>query len=360
MRVCIDISPLPYGTGVSRYTANLTTAIANLPDINLSVFGSSMRQLPVLTQFAATHRIKHRLYPLPQRIITPLFSIYGAADVMTRFPEIFHAWDWYFPNTAKTTPLITIHDVALFKYPHIANETIKAHHQQVINQVKQRHADVIAVSESTKSDLIELFHLAPETIHVVHEALPIEQQITVSSTEIEEIREKYKLDKPYMLMVGTREPRKNHIKQIEAWRAFAANYDLVIVGKLGWQEIAKEPHIHLIDYVSGRDLAGLYRGASLLLFASLAEGFGLPILEAFFHHTPVVTSNRSSMAEIAADAAVLVNPDSSKSIKDGIEMALQNRNEYIAKSMSRLNDFSWSKAAEETVEVYRQVLAKRA
>lgn len=359
MRVCIDISPIPYGTGVSRYTANLTTALANLGDISLSVFGSSMRQLPVLTQFAATHRIKHRLYPLPQRIVTPLFSVAGMADLMTGFPDVFHAWDWYFPQTLKTTPLITIHDVALFKFPHIANETIKHHHQQVIYEVKRRQADVIAVSESTKTDLMELFHIPPEMIHVVHEALPIEQEITVSSSEIEAIKVKYALNRPYMLMVGTREPRKNHLKQIEAWQAFSTDYDLVIVGKPGWQEVQAEPHIHVIDYVSGKDLAGLYRGACLLLFASLAEGFGLPILEAFFHHTPVVTSNRSSMAEIAADAAVLVDPDDVESIRDGITTALDTKNELIAKSMSRLNDFSWSKAAEETVAVYRRVLAKR-
>jgi glycosyltransferase involved in cell wall biosynthesis len=358
MHVSFDISALPYGTGVSMYSANLARALSNLPDIKLTLFGSSMRQTGVIRDYAALNRVKASIYPLPPRITAPLLSSVVPIDLLTQFPDIFHSWDWYLPKSIRAKVITTVHDVAQFKYPEIAHPQIRAHHQQVLKSAKQRHLHLIAVSDSTKQDMIEIFGFNPDLIHVVHEALPEEQCIPVTDDYIKEVKKKHHLTKPYLLIVGTKEPRKNVPRQIEAWRKFQDEFDLVIVGKSGWEEISNESGIHIFDYVAGQDLAALYRGASVLLYASLAEGFGLPILEAFYHHTPVVTSNRSSLAEIAGDAAVLVDPEQTESIIAGIATALEDGNELSAKSMTRLNDFSWAKAAAETVEVYKKVINK--
>lgn len=356
MRVSFDISALPYGTGVSMYTSNLARALSNLPDLNLSFFGSSLRQRHVLAEFARTNRVNAYLYSLPPKILTPLMSSLLPIDFLTNFPQLFHSWDWYLPLSLRAKIVTTIHDVALFKYPEIAHPEIRAHHQQVIETAKQRNLHVIAVSHSTKQDLIELFDYAPDHIHVVHEALPEEQCVSVTDEEKAQLLKRYNLTRPYLLIVGTKEPRKNVPRQIEAWRKLKEDFDLVIVGKNGWEDIQAETGIHILNYVKGKDLAALYRGASVLLYASLAEGFGLPILEAFYHHTPVVTSNRSSLSEIAGDAAILVDPEDDDAIAAGIKQALSMTNELSAKSMARLNEFSWVKAAKETVEVYHKVL----
>jgi len=359
MHVSFDISALPYGTGVSMYSSNLVRAISNIPECDLSVFGASLRQTQVLTDFAKNLHLKPYIYPFPPTLASPLLSHLVPIDFLTGFPNIFHSWDWYLPISLKSKVITTIHDVALFKYPQIAHPSIRAHHYQVIQQAKRRHLHLIAVSDSTKQDLVNLFGIDPQLIHVVHEALPEEQCITVTDQEIVQTKRKFNLNKPYLLIVGTKEPRKNVPRQIKAWQQFKTDYDLVMVGKSGWETVKPEQGIHLLDYVTTQDLAALYRGASLLLYVSLAEGFGLPLLEAFYHHTPVVTSNCYSLAEIAGEAAVLVNPKQVDAIAAGITRALENQNELSAKSMTRLNDFSWAKAACETFEVYKKVLSDK-
>ncbi len=359
MKLSFDISSLPYGTGVSMYTSNLVRALSRLEkDVDLQVFGFSLRKFSALEKFANQNKLKHKLYMLPPSIGSSLFSTLPI-DPFCGFADIFHAWDWYLPRSIKTNVVTTIHDVALFKYPEIAHPEIKEHHQQVILQAKSRNLHLIAVSDSTKQDLIELFDINPDLVNVVHEALPEEQCIAVDDEIIGEVKKEYGLNKPYLLIVGTKEPRKNVPRQIEAWREFKADYDLVVVGKSGWEDVSKEDGVHILDYVSDKNLAALYRGASILLYASLAEGFGLPLLEAFYHHTPVVTSNRSSLKEIAGDAAVLVEPEEVSSISQGIKEALDHQNQLSAQSMARLNDFSWEKAAAETLSVYQEILGTK-
>jgi glycosyltransferase involved in cell wall biosynthesis len=201
---------------------------------------------------------------------------------------------------------------------------------------------------------VKFWDIDPATITVVYEALPEENQIAPEIKMTVNSRLFNGSDKPYFLMVGTLEPRKNVIRQIEAWRPFKHEYNLIIAGKSGWETVEPEPGLIHIGYASSRELANLYRGASLLLYASLAEGFGLPILEAFFHRIPVVTSNGSGLAEIAADAAIQTDPLDVESIRDGIRQALADPAQFIDRGVKRLGEFSWEKAARETLEVYKK------
>jgi glycosyltransferase involved in cell wall biosynthesis len=323
-----------------------------------SIFGGSFRQFTVLNSFAQGIQAKHKyLYPIPPRLASNLFSeINFPIDSLIGKTDIFHSWDWYLPKSNKTTIVTTVHDLALFKYPDTAHQDIKAHHEQVMIRIKTNNTHVIAVSQSTKNDLINLFGVDPEHITVIYEALPEESKINPSDEEIGITKSKYHINKPYLLMVGTLEPRKNYPRQIEAWRKFKSEYDLVIVGKPGWESLPPENGLVQIGYANGNELASLYKGAQSLLYCSLAEGFGLPILEAFYHQIPVVTSNCSSLSEIADGATIIVDPQDVESITKGIQQSIDTKNDLVQKGTVRLKDFSWEKAAQETLSFYKKAL----
>jgi len=180
----------------------------------------------------------------------------------------------------------------------------------------------------------------------------------------EEIKTEHQLTQPFLLFVGTREPRKNLKRIIEAWQPLAKEYQLVIVGEEGWDESGKEAtalqtagRLRFLGKVSDEVLSVAYGEAEALVFPSLYEGFGLPILEAFYHGTPVITSNVSSMPEVAGNAAELVDPLSVETIRKGIKTILnetpKQQQTRLQKMIIRLQLFNWDRVAEETERVYR-------
>lgn len=355
MHISIDVSSVVYQRGVSFYTSNLVSSIpAILPESDtLSLFGFSYGQYSSLKKFSKTIPAKSRLFPLPQSLSTlALQKCNIPIEILNGSTDVFHTWEWYLPTAIKAKIVITIHDVALFKFDHLSHPTIERQHREVMERIKKYNPTIIAVSESTKHDLIEVCSLSPESIHVVHEALPSEHQLEISSEQLASMKQIYKLEKPYFLMVGTPEPRKNFINQIEAWKEYKSDFDLVLVGGQGWEDIPQESGIIRITNASAFELAALYKGASMLLYCSLYEGFGLPILEAFYYEVPVVTSDSSAMKEIGADAVVLVDPEDVQSIKLGIAKGLEIGTQLIVDGRARLDDFSWNKAAQETYDVY--------
>jgi glycosyltransferase involved in cell wall biosynthesis len=362
MRVGFDISSLPYGTGVSRYTSNLVRSLVPLltSQDNLTLFGTSLRQRTALERFIqslpSTSYLVPRTYPFPPSLTSFLFNqLNMPISTFTGKLDVFHAWDWYTPNPGQTQLTATIHDLALFKHPSTAHQSIREHHQQALQRLHRYNAAIIAVSETTKIDLIEHFSFPPESVTVIPEALPQESAYKPSSQECLAVKRKYGLDKPYFLMVGTQEPRKNHARQIKAWSRYKDTHDLVIVGKKAWADIELQDGIHSLGYLNDHELAALYEEASLFLYVSLYEGFGLPILEAFYHQIPVVTGNLSAMAEVAGDGAALAYPQQVDSIMDSIDQALQYPDKYVKKGIDRLSYFSWSTAAAKTLDHYRKI-----
>lgn len=218
---------------------------------------------------------------------------------------------------------------------------------------------------------MELLKYPASLVHVVHEALPYEVVRTaesVSEDEYEKMKRRLQLDKPYILFVGTREPRKNLLRLIEAWEPLAEKVQLIIAGEKGWDDteqkdkVLSHPNLRFLGRVSDEELTVLYGEAELFAYPSLYEGFGLPILEAFYHGTPVLTSNVSSMPEVAGNAAELVDPLSVKSIRKGIEKILEESREEqqrrLQKMIIRRQLFSWSKVAEDTIRVYQQAIGE--
>jgi len=381
MRVGIDISSLMYDRGVSRYTQNLVHSLVSANQLDLTLFGSSWRQNALL-KTKADRLIKSGVFKKhlvtvqqwPPKLLSILWRIgWNKMAALKPKIDVFHSWDWLQPPDEKLPLVSTIHDLAILKYPNTAHRSILEAHQRSWQVLREREAQIIAVSQTTKKDIVELLGIPPYRITVIPEALPLDfrhsaEQITEESVSV--ILKQFSIDWPYLFFVGTREPRKNLERLIEAWKPLASHVGLVIAGAKGWDRTSqtgffKHPHLKFLGQVTDTELNILYGEAEAFVYPSLYEGFGLPILEAFYHGTPVVTSNVSALVEVAGNAAKLVDPFSTESVRQGmvdiLNESLVEQQKRLQRMVIRLQLFSWDKVARETILVYKKALeeAKR-
>ncbi|MFC1653808.1 glycosyltransferase family 4 protein [Patescibacteria group bacterium] len=362
MRIGIDISSIIYGTGVSKYTNNLVKALVrNFPEEEFVFYGGSLRNNKLLNSFSKSvdRNVESSINPIPPKLQSILFNkLHIPIEIFLKKVDIFHSWDWYTPGSNKASLVTTIHDLTSIKYPQDTNPEITAQHKRSLQWVKKEAKAIIAVSEATKKDAIELLGIDEQKIHVIYEALPEEQKIKENKIISKKVKEKFKLNLPYFITVASQEPRKNLNRIIKAFKPFNKKYNLVLVGKSGFDQIENHEGVIKTGYVSDDELAALYKNASCMVYTSLYEGFGLPILEAFYHKTPVVTSNISSMPEVSGNAAVLVNPLSFEEITKGIEKAISQRSKFTDNGSKQLKKFSWDKVAKETMKIYKMAYVK--
>lgn len=366
MRIGIDISQIVYGTGVSNYTRNLVAALLKIDKRSLDLrskknnyvlFGGSLRRLKGLKDFHAglSGDSTLKTFPVPPMIadflwnklhMFPVENLIGNVDV-------FHSSDWTQPPT-RAFKVTTIHDLVPLRFPEISSPKIVAVHKRRLEWVKKEVDKIIAVSEFTKKEILELLDIPSEKIVVIPEA-PTRDGKQVSKKEIERVKRKNKIKKNYLLVVGA-DQRKNIPAVIQAFdRLKHKDLSLVIVGRL-WEDVPRVKNVILLGHTSLDDLQALYSGAETLVYTSLYEGFGLPILEAMQAGCPVVTSNIGSMKEVAGDAAVLVDPTNPTQIADGIDEILSKRSDWIKKGRERAREFSWEKTAQATLNIYKEAL----
>lgn len=373
LTVGIDITSALYGRGVSRYTLNLVRAMLRRKKNKYTLYGSSLRGHSQLTQIAEELKKSTGtkagvvIQAYPPSLYNFLWNNLAFPKLKSALPDIdvFHSWDWVQPPD-KDLPLVsTVHDLAMVKFPEIAHPKLKRMHERSWKVLRERGAHLIAVSRATRNDIIELLEYPADKVHVIYEALP-EEVVAIGKQLNEDIAQKTMtrlgLVKPYVLAVGTREPRKNLERLIEAWKPLKADVDLVIAGEAGWDatstgtKLSEIPELKLLGKVDDITLAVLYTNAEVFAYPSLYEGFGLPILEAFYFGTSVLTSNLSSMAEIAGNAALLVDPLSVDEIGAGLQTLLSEseseKNTRRQKMVIRQHMFSWNQAAEQTEAVY--------
>lgn len=375
MRIGIDITSILYQRGVSRYTSNLVRVLLRQPGVKLSLYGSSFRRYGELETMAenlldeADGEVS--VQPYPPTAVSWLWRL-GRHKIADRLPKIqlFHSWDWLQPPDT-TFPLVsTIHDLAILKFPETANAKIKKMHENSWKVLKERQAHIIAVSRSTKNDIVELLGYPAYMVHIIPEALPVEYS-TVSDAMTEKRSEKIKarlnLTKPYLLFVGTREPRKNLVRLIQAWEPLSDQVDLLVAGDSGWDkteslntDVLRGKGLRFLGRVTDEELVVLYGEAEIFAYPSLYEGFGLPILEAFHEGTPVLTSDNSGMQEVAGNAAELIDPMSVESIRAGLTKILgENKSEQqqrLKRMIIRMQLFNWDNVAAKTVKVYQQAI----
>jgi len=271
----------------------------------------------------------------------------------------------YLPRWVTVPRVIAVMDVSYLTYPELFRPS-DLHKLVNWTAFSVAHAaKVITISEFSKHAIIDAYHVPDNRVVVAYPALPEWQENHPMGTS----KKMDQLPKRYILTVGTLQPRKNFARLISAFSTIPdKEIALIIVGKKGWlyDEILEAPakfgvedRVRFMDFVPDDQLPDLYTHAECFVLPSLYEGFGLPVLEAMSYGTPVVVSNISSLPEIAGEAGIYIQPDSTKSIADGISQALSEtkaaRAKRVALGKKRVTEFTWDKAADRVIEVLSEV-----
>ncbi len=294
--------------------------------------------------------------------------------------DVFHSINFHLPylrkrHRNKIKTIVTIHDLVVFKLSEIYPRSYSTYWKFIIAQSVARADQIIAISESTKADLIDLLHVDEEKIRVIYHGVN-HHMFQKHSTEHQEekLLQKYNLKAPYILTLGLSDERKNGLRIIDGFHQLLQNVsDKSIKLAIGGQTRKSnqailnrikayrlEEHIVLTGYIDPKDLPVIYRNALLFLYPSLYEGFGLPIIEAMACGTPVITSNISSMPEISGKAAILVNPYNTEELQHAMDRLIHDT--QLAQTLIKLGlqqscSFSWCRCAEQTLAVYREMQA---
>lgn len=371
MKIGIDISQIVYGTGVSNYTAKLVQNLLKIDHKNhYIIFGSSLRSKKKLKDFGQSlndyGNVEIKLYSYPPFILNLLWNKLHILPIDKLIGEIdvFHSSDWTQPPIAakSTKKVTTVHDLTVYLFATSTHPKIIATQKKRLYLVKKEVDLIITDSQTTKDDLVKFLQIPLEKIRVIYLAAS-EEFKPQDDEKVNEVLAKYKIRKPYILSVATQEPRKNIQKLIDAFDSLIgqnSNLHLVLTGKYGWGEgFRSTENVLWTGFVPQEDLLALYGGCRVFVYPSLYEGFGLPILEAMACGAPVITSNNSSMAEIAKDAAILVDPRSDHQLKKAIELVLnlnlENYQKMVRASLERARKYTWAKTAKETLKVYEDL-----
>lgn len=353
MKIAIDISQIVYGTGVSTYTENLVKNLLKIDKENeyLLFAGTLHRKADVLKIFPQT-----RVIPIPPTLADVIWNRIHTFRVekLIGNVDVFHSSDWTQPP-ADAFKVTTIHDLIPLKFPKYIHPQIVSVHKRRLEWVKKEADRVIVPSEATKEDLLPL-GIAEEKIRVIPEA---PTYFPSSRKDVDGVKRKYNIRTKYLLAVGL-SPYKNTVRIIKAFDLVGGGKDLklVVVGRPNFVDIKERRGVMFVGAIPDTELSALFTGAEALVFPSLYEGFGLPVLDAFNCGIPVVTSNISSMPEVAGGAAVLVDPYDVNSIAGGIEKVLRGPKGFIEKGLARIKDFSWEKTARETLGVYKEAVSR--
>ncbi len=349
--------------GIWTYIYNLIANLAAIDKKNsYEIFsGSSELDLDASPNF----NVLKPPFDLPRPAARILWEHFVQPFLINRgLPDVYHNPDHILPLLpVKAKKIVTVHDLCFYKHPETFSAA-KRRYKKMMTPVSLKRADrIIADSHSTKKDIIELFSIPEDRINVVHIGVNKDFKPLSGAKDHE---------RPFILFVGTLEKRKNIEGLIDAYalavKQEGISHDLVIAGRKGWlydgifRKVRKERlegRVKFIFDISQEELPGLYSAAELFVYPSFYEGFGLPVLESMACGTPVITSNVSSLPEVAGDAAVLVDPKDTSTLAVKIAGVLKDpslRRAMSQKGLLRARQFTWDKCARETLDVYRSVL----
>ncbi len=321
MNVGIDVSPLVQtGAGTARHLLGLLAALEDRPELDVSrlTFGGPGR--------AATVARDAAWYP---------FGISRAA----RGLDVLHCPTMRVPLKARLPVVATVHDVAVLRSPEAFPRWHRHTGRLALRQAVRTADAIVAVSAFTKAELGDILGVPLERVRVVENG--VDPVFSADGPAA---------DGDYVLAVGTLEPRKNLARAVEAARL--AGVEIRVVGAVGWGGVEVAGWV---GRVGDDELAALYRGARCLVFPSLYEGFGIPILEAMACGTPVVTSRGGATEEIAGGAAVLVDPLDVEAIAEGIALAGERRSELVSPGLEHASRFTWQRAADALESLWREL-----
>lgn len=291
-----------------------------------------------------------------------------AVDLMAPPDGIFHATKLlYPPRHLRLTA--TLHDLTCWLLPEFHQSANVAAEKRFAESIWKRAAGLIAVSESTRRDAVTILDMNPDAIQVIYPGVA-EPFFEVTAGTSTSTRQKYGLHRPYILYVGTIEPRKNLDRLLDAWQTLLASvreqFDLVVAGPEGWQSggtmarlRAPVPGLHYLAYVPEPDLAGITAGATVFAYPSLYEGFGFPVAQAMAAGVPVITSDLSSLPEVTGGAAALIDPHSPAELRAALDRLLTSpatRAQLAAAGRTQAQRFRWAQCARRSVEFFEQTL----
>ncbi len=369
---------LTQGGGIGRYTRELIHALTTVaPQLTYKLFSARPPVTPpVPNSLPVAAHVRH--YPAPvdehwlyrlwyrARLPVPVQTFTGSID-------LFHSPDFVLPPVSGRIPtILTVHDLSFIHYPETFPAKLVAYLNRVVPWSVGRAGHILADSLSTSRDLQSLWGVAAERITVLYSGVnerfrPIRDDATLSA-----VRRRYGLDRPYVLAVGTVQPRKNYEMLIRAFQPVAERYphSLVIVGGRGWldeglpgeiERLGLGDRVKLAGFVDDADLPAVYSAADLLTFPSLYEGFGLPLLEAMACGTPVISSNASSLPEVVTEAsAILLSPHDELAWTTAMLQLLEDeyaRDELHVAGLARSARFSWFATARQLADLYASLLA---
>jgi glycosyltransferase involved in cell wall biosynthesis len=372
MRIAIDARIAHYtGAGIGQYAVHLAQALARLDRTNQYVLLQSRKDQRTLVD--EPHVQRHGIWTpshhrWEQGLLAAEFKLFPA--VRRLHIDLLHSTDFIPPLRLRGfKSVITVHDLAFLRWPHFLTEDSARYYGQVEAAV-ERADHIIAVSESTKNDLVKLLGAPRNKITVVYEAAdPLYRPMTRSEA-LASMRSTFPLPEEFILFVSTIEPRKNIATLLRAYRRLLDSYKvsagLVLAGATGWladqifetvEQLDLQRHVTFLGRVQNGDLVYLYNLARCLAHPAYYEGFGLTPLEAMACGTPVVVSNVSSLPEVVGDAALLIDPNNDEELAVALHRVLTDetlRASLREKGLARARTFSWERTAEETLAVYQR------
>jgi glycosyltransferase involved in cell wall biosynthesis len=321
VRVGVDTSPLVQTrAGTARHVRGLLGALRERPGIDLELlsFGGPGRVSSV-TRDALW-------YPL-------------GLGRRARSLDVLHCTTFRGPVATRVPRVLTVHDLAILRAPEAFPRWHRFYGRAGLTHVLREADAIVAVSEFTRGETVELAGVSPDRVRVVPNGVD-----AVFGPDGQ------RAEGDYVLAVATLEPRKNLGRAVDAARELGE--ELRVVGARGWGGVDVEGWV---GEIPDAELAALYRGARCVVYPSLYEGFGLPVLEAMACGTPVVTSVGTAMEEVAGEAAILVDPLDVSAIAEGMRTAVGRRDELVPLGLERARSFTWQRAADDMVELWREL-----
>jgi glycosyltransferase involved in cell wall biosynthesis len=262
--------------------------------------------------------------------------------------EVLHCPTQRAPTASRVPLVVTFHDLAVLRHPETFNRWSRTYSRRVLPGVVRAATRLIAVSEFTKRELLDLLDVPAEKVRVIPNAVGVPFTADGEAALGD-----------YVLAVSTLEPRKNLSRLVDGYRRAALNgVPLLVAGAAGWGGVRVEGDgVRWLGEVQDDDLARLYRGARAVVYVSLYEGFGLPVLEAMACGAPVVAARNDALEEVSGGAAVLVDPLDPDAIAAGLREAIDRRDELRPLGLARARAFDWHRVARETVAVYHEAAA---
>jgi len=390
MNILIDINPLKQKnlSGVGKYLQEVLSRLLILDKDNqyfLFSYGRKNKDLAINLPTAQNIHYIHRQIPSKLILILSFFGLFKL-DVFKSDGKIIKADLVWLPNLGianlkfKETRLITtIHDLSFQIYPQFFNFKRRLWHFLVRpRQVIKRSDKIIAVSENTALDIQNIYQVPQNKIMVMN--LGVDQRYRIlERSELEIVKSKYNLKRDFILFLGTKEPRKNILSLLKAFKKFqSSDLELLIVGGRGWKEKRWrafyedleeniKSRIKIIDYIREEDLPALYNLAKIFVWPSFYEGFGLPVLEALACACPVITANNSSLPSVVKDRALLIEAFNVNNLFSAMYSLLKNKELYnfyknsprfageAGKEFDQNYYSNWDKSAEKLLNLFKKV-----